>query len=213
MRTIAVVARKGGSGKTTVAVSLAIAAHLRGLKAMLADADPQMSASEVMQGRRDHGPVCVQTTGPKLFTLQMSALRAEFDRMVIDTPAASESEFSHAMVLSDLSLLVVRPTYIDLMAAIRTLEVVRRLGRDCLIVLNQAPISREGAEPPAVRKALESLKLVPSTVAPIVLRARSAYQATSAFGLSVEELDPSNPAGVEIAALWDIVEGRLAARR
>ena len=36
MRTIAVIARKGGSGKTTIATHLALAAHLRGYKTLLA---------------------------------------------------------------------------------------------------------------------------------------------------------------------------------
>ena len=52
MRTIAVIARKGGSGKTTVAVHLAIAAHLRGKRTLLADSDPQRSSSAVLKGRR-----------------------------------------------------------------------------------------------------------------------------------------------------------------
>ncbi len=53
MRNIAVIARKGGSGKTTVAVQLALAAHLRGLRTVLADTDPQGSSLEVLKARTD----------------------------------------------------------------------------------------------------------------------------------------------------------------
>src|SRR5580700_10801206 len=56
MRTIAIIARKGGSGKTTVAVHMAIAAHLRGRRTLLADSDPQRSSSIVLKARRDAGP-------------------------------------------------------------------------------------------------------------------------------------------------------------
>ena len=51
MKTIAVIARKGGSGKTTVAVHLALAAHRAGLATVLADTDPQGSATEVLKAR------------------------------------------------------------------------------------------------------------------------------------------------------------------
>src|SRR4051812_5266298 len=126
MRTIAVIARKGGSGKTTVATHLALAAHLRGLKTLLADTDPQRSASEVLRARQLPGPDRVDTSGPKLFALQVSAMRAGVDALVIDTPAGSEEEASHAMVLADLSLLILRPTFLDLAAAVHTVDIIRR---------------------------------------------------------------------------------------
>ncbi|HEX4097546.1 MAG TPA: ParA family protein, partial [Caulobacteraceae bacterium] len=51
MLTIAVVSRKGGGGKSTLAVHLAIGAHLRGFRTMVADADPQRSVGEVLKLR------------------------------------------------------------------------------------------------------------------------------------------------------------------
>ena len=71
MRTIAVIARKGGSGKTTVAVHMAIAAHLRGKRTLLADADPQCSSCTVLRGRRAAGPDFVETCGVQLCGVQI----------------------------------------------------------------------------------------------------------------------------------------------
>ena len=166
MRTIAVIARKGGSGKTTVAVHMAIAAHLRGLKTLLADSDPQRSSSDVLKVRRGPGPAWLETAGPKLFALQVAAQRAAVDALVIDTAAGAEDELAHAIVLADLSLLVIRPTFLDFAAAVRTAEVVRRLHKPGIIVLNQAPVAREGVEPPAVKKAQEALRLMRPCCAP-----------------------------------------------
>jgi chromosome partitioning protein len=217
MRTIAVIARKGGSGKTTLAVHLALAAHLRGRKVLIADADAQRSALEVLRGRQGPGPEVVETAGSKLFALQLSAVRNEYDTMIIDTPAVLEDELSHSIVVSDLSLLVIRPTFLDIAAALRTAEVIRRLRKPGLIVLNQAPVPREGVEPPAVKRAIEALRLMRLPVAPLILRSRANYQSVLESGRSVEELDAANPAAREMAALWGFIErlvyGRPAGAR
>ncbi len=76
MRTIAVIARKGGSGKSTVALHLALAAHLRGRSVLVADTDAQRSASQVLKGRQGSGPAVAETSGAKLFALQLAAMRS-----------------------------------------------------------------------------------------------------------------------------------------
>jgi len=209
MRTIAVIARKGGSGKTTVAVHMSVAAHLRGYRTLLADSDPQRSSSTVLRGRTGAGPGFMETSGPELFGVQASAVRAGIDACFIDTAAGAEDELAHAIVLADLSLLVIRPTFLDFAAAIRTVEVLRRLRRPGLIVLNQAPVSRAGAEPPLVKKAHEALRLMRLPVAPTILRARAAYQSALETGASAEETAPGSVAAQEVADLWAYV-ARLA---
>lgn len=206
MRTIAVIARKGGSGKTTLAVHMAIAAHLRGRNTLLADSDAQRSACEVLRGRQGPGPEWIETSGSKLFAVQMTAVRNGVDAMVIDTPAVLEEEVGHAIVVADLSLLVIRPTFLDIAAALRTAEIIRRLRKPGLIVINQAPPAREGVEPPAVKRALEALMLMRLPVAPMILRSRSNYQSVLEAGRSVEEQDPTNPAAREMGALWDFID-------
>jgi chromosome partitioning protein len=213
MRTIAVIARKGGSGKSTVAVHLAMAAHLRGRKVLVADTDAQRSATHALRGRREAGPGLVETSGAKLFALQNAALRAGVETLVIDTPAVVEEEISHAIVAADLCLLVIRPTFFDLAAAIQTGEIVRRLRKPVLALLNQAPSSRAGIEAPAVKRALEALRVLRLPVAPVTLRARASYQSALETGRSVEELDPPTEAGLEVADLWNFVEAFVYGRR
>jgi chromosome partitioning protein len=206
MRTIAVIARKGGSGKTTVAVHLALAAHLRGRATLLADSDPQRSSSTVLRGRLAPGPAFTETSGPRLVGLQNGAVRAGIDAMVIDTAASAEDELAHAIVLADLSLLVIRPTFLDFAAAIRTAEVLRRLRKPGLMLLNQAPVSRAGSEPPLVKKAQEALRMMRLPLAPTILRARAAYQTALETGRSVEETAIGTPAAEEVALLWSHLE-------
>ena len=56
MRTIAVASAKGGVGKTTLAVHLAVASVLQGRDVVLLDADPQLSAVRWSERRSSPGP-------------------------------------------------------------------------------------------------------------------------------------------------------------
>ena len=215
MKNIAIVARKGGSGKTTVAVNLAIAAYRRGYNVQLADTDPQGSSSEVMKVRKAQGPSVVRLTGGELFELQKKAPRGSGnDITILDTPAATEDSIGYAIALAHLSLIVVRPTFLDIAATIQTAQILRLLRKPGLIVLSQAPVPRGGVEPPSVKRALEALRLMQLPVVPIVLRSRANYQTSLATGQSVEEVAAGNPAADEVAALWNYVEQfALQARR
>ncbi|MBI1197695.1 MAG: AAA family ATPase [Phenylobacterium sp.] len=207
MRTIAVIARKGGSGKSTVAVHLALAAHRRGRRVILADTDAQRSSSHALKGREGGGPEVVATSGAKLFALQLSAVREGVDLLVIDTPAVVEEELSHAIVAADLCLLVIRPTFLDLAAAAQTTDIVRRLRKPLVAVVNQAASARAGTEPPLVKRALKVLEMLRLPVAPALLRSRTGYQTALDLGRSVEEMDGQPEAASEVAALWSFVSG------
>ena len=205
MRTLAVIGRKGGSGKTTVAVNLALAAERCGKKVVIADTDPQRSALDALKGREEDGPQCVATTGAKLYHLQVATQRDGFDLMIIDTPACGEEDLAEALVLSEMSLLALRPTFLDLAAAVRTVDVVNRLGRPAVAVLNQAPPARLGVEPAVVKTALEALALMRLPAAPAILRSRLAYQTGLARGRSAHELGDVE-AGREVFGLWGYVD-------
>ena len=208
MRTVAVIALKGGSGKTTVATHLVLAAHLRGHPTLLVDIDPQRSARDVLGARETPGPACVATTAAKLLNIQFRAQAELTGLLVIDTPAASLETLSEAIVLAELAVMVVRPTLLDLAGLARTLGVVRKLNKPSVVFLNQAPVAREGAEAPLVRRALRALDYMEAPTAPVILRARAVYQTALERGRSAEELG-DKAAAKEIAALWDFISDRL----
>jgi chromosome partitioning protein len=207
---VAVIALKGGSGKTTVATHLALAAHLRGLDTLVADIDPQRSAENVLAARSDPGPACVVTSGAKLMAAQFAAIGLHKQLLIIDTPAGVLEDASEAIVLADFAVLVVRPTLIDLSGLARTLMLVRRLGKASTVVVNQAPFARENIEPPLVKRALRGLDYMRAPVAPVIVRARSIYQTALETGRSVEETSDV-AAAKEIAGLWDFIDAAVGA--
>jgi len=214
VKTLTVMSRKGGAGKTTVAVNLTLAARAAGLKAVLADADPLRSATEVLRSRDDAPGLLFETSASKLFTLTEACRRSGVDLLVIDTPAAPEADVAEAVKMADLCVAVARPTYLDLAATVQSVAVIQRLGREGLIALNQCPPSRGGLEPPSVLKAFEALRFANLPVAPTALRSRMVYQTAFAQGRSVLEADGGDAAAREVRALfaqaWRRLNGKAA---
>lgn len=212
MRTVAVIALKGGSGKTTVATHLALAAHLRGVDTLLADSDPQKSAQDVLSARESPGPQVAVVSGATLLNTQFAAEGLGKQLLVIDTPAGQVEDVSEAIVLADFAIMVVRPTLLDLAGLVRTLSIVRRLGKPSAVILNQAPVAREGVESPLVKRILKGLDYMQAPVAPVIMRSRASYQTALERGRSAEETSDRAAAG-EVAELWDYVFARLAESR
>jgi chromosome partitioning protein len=208
LQTLAVVALKGGSGKTTIATHLALAAHLRGVDTLVVDSDPQRSTKDVLSARSEPGPECVLSSGATLLAAQFSASGLSKQLLIIDTAAGAIEDVSEAIVLADLTIVVVRPTLLDLAALARTVGIVRRLGKPSVVVVNQAPVPRGGTEPPLVKRALRALDYMRVTVAPTIVRARSVYQTALETGQSAEEMS-DQAAAREIAALWDHVAATM----
>jgi chromosome partitioning protein len=209
---VAVIALKGGSGKTTVATHLALAAHRRGQAVLLADVDPQCSARDIMSARAEPGPAVVATSGPKLMSVQFAAVGLKKDLLVIDTAAGAVEDAGEALALADLAVMVARPTLLDMAGLVRTLSLVRRLDKPHMVVINQAPIAREGVEPPVVKRALRGFDYMRAPLAPTMLRGRAIYQTALETGRSVEE-GADAQAAAEVAALWEHVQGLLVQAR
>ena len=207
MRTIALLSSKGGTGKTTVALHLAAAGAASGRKTLVADLDPQRSACDWARDRKSSKPAVMETRAGCLFVAHQAAERGGVELMVLDTAPSAGDEAAQAMRLADLSLIVVRPTALDLRAIARTAEMARRLNRRAVFVINQAPSRRRGREPACIDRAIETLHAYGLPIAPAGLRSRSIYQSALGRGLLAQEADPRSAAAAEVRALW-----RFAAR-
>ena len=211
MKTLSVLSRKGGAGKTTVAVSLAIAARQTGLKVVLADIDPMRSAAVVLRGRPEASSLLLETTAKRLPAVRDACRRKGCDLLIIDTPPAPESEVQKAIDVADLCLAIARPSALDLAAVEQTVEMIARSRRRGMIVLNQCQPERAGAETRLTREARERLGAGQLSVSEVRLRARSAYQHAFSRGQGVTEWDGGRTAAADILRLLAEVSLQLRA--
>src|SRR5438093_8619929 len=114
MHVIAVIAQKGGTGKTTMTLALAVAAQLAGKVAAVIDLDPQATASNWSDRRQADSPVVVSTQPARLPHVLKSAEESGAALVLIDTPPRAEQAALAAAKAADLILIPCRPAIYDL---------------------------------------------------------------------------------------------------
>lgn len=210
LKTIAVLSRKGGAGKTTLAVSLGIAAQQAGLRAVVADIDPLRSAAVVLGSRTDAASILIETTARKLKAVREACRRTRCGLLIIDTPPSPTSEVVKAIEIADFCLAVARPSALDLAAVEDTIELIGKHRRQGLVVLNQCPPARSGVEAAVTRRALQRLEFSRLPVADSKIRSRLAYQQAAGERLGVTEFAPHSEAALDLQRLLMEVGERIA---
>ncbi len=199
MRIVSLVTQKGGTGRSTLAVSLAVAAAQAGEKVVVLDLDPQGTSAHWYATRADEAPPVLDHNqiGSLDETLRRLA-SAGFTLGVVDTAGSDSHATRAAMRAADLCLVPVRPSEADVKATEPTIKALSGLGRRFALVINQAPANRQARLTAAVSLRLSSSGLV----APVALAARVDHQYAYALGLGVTEFAPRSKAAMEINELW-----------
>lgn len=209
MKTLAILSRKGGTGKTTLALHLAVAARLGDRRVLLADMDRQGSAVEWRRRRGVSDPAIETVKHGALFTRQQDAVREGVELLIVDTPPSTAEDVEQAVRCADLCVIVTRPNFLDLRAVEESADLAARMNRPAIFVINQAPHRQNSIEAPVLAEAVRALRGLGFPVAPIGLRSRAAYQQSIAAGAVAGEIDPQSPAAMEMAGLWRHLSGRL----
>ncbi|MBN4097585.1 ParA family protein [Methylobacterium sp. OT2] len=216
LRVLALAVQKGGTGKTTLAASLAVAAAEAGEQVTALDLDPQSSlagwgALRKADGRSDRARDAVAVDRVQPWEMgQLSEILGILAEQgttlaVLDT-AGSASGLAPALKDADFVLMPVRPSRLDIVAARPTLQALVGLGlRERLaLVLNQCP------PPPSPRTSAYAaqLRALGVLAEPGIIH-RVDHQDALATGLGVTEFAPGSQAAEEVRALWAWVDGKM----
>lgn len=202
MKTIALIAQKGGVGKTTIAVNLAVTA---GMSTVLFDLDPQESAVMWADRRKSDSPHVEFLTERRLSEGLRVAKQEQYDLAIIDTPPAAGPQAYTAAQAANLVLIPCRPSLIDLDAIRRTAQLIKSAAVPAFVIFNTAPHSATTLLEDA-RAIVEGAGL---SVCPVILRERSVYRGSWPVGRTVVELEPNSKAAQEINKLKDWVLAQL----
>ncbi|WP_439926227.1 AAA family ATPase [Nitrobacter sp. JJSN] len=207
MKVIALVTQKGGSGKSTLCVSLAVAAQQAGYRVCILEIDRQATATQWSQLRKGEPPEVGQVPADKLDATMarvgMGNDDGTYDFVFIDTPGIDSPGTGAAIRLADLCLIPCRPTPADLQAVRPTLATIHRLEKDFAFVLNQTPPKSY-----RVRDTAEGLKVL-GMIAEVNIVMRNDHQDAMGTGQGVTELNPTGAAAAEVRQLWDWIDNRM----
>jgi chromosome partitioning protein len=205
MKTIGMIAQKGGSGKTTLSIHLAVQASLAGLRVLLVDTDPQGSAGAWWRRRSSEHPELIQADGDKLAEVLEGAEERGYDLAVVDT---APHDSLHARICASLSSWVcipTRPAILDLDAIRPTTDLVSETGVPAVIVLNACPPPTAYGEPHIVTEAREALGAYRIPVCETAISQRVAFSHALIGGQAVTEYEADGKGAREIGHLWEIV--------
>ena len=186
---------KGGVGKTTLAVQIAIARAMAGKEVWLIDGDRQGTAAAAIDARAQSGRLpgiaCAKYPGGPALRAQVQQQRDKWEDIIIDAGGRDSTALRAALVLSDVLLVPFAPRSYDVWALedmavlINDAQSVRD-GLRCFAVMNQADPgekSTDNAEAAAAVKDFPQFEYLPFPI-----RRRKAFSNAGGAGLSVAEL-------------------------
>jgi chromosome partitioning protein len=207
VKVVVATSQKGGSGKTTLVRSLAVAAQVRHTPVVMLDTDPQGSLTTWFNRREADTPQLAQLNKQPISEVLERLRAAGVKLVVVDTPPSIHSFVRELIAAADLALIPVRPSPDDLGAIGPTLELIEAERRPFAFVITQAK--------PRTRLAAEALRVLAEhgRVVPAILFDRMDYPVAAVSGLAVTEAAPGSKAAQEVIELLGFVERQFRGKK
>jgi chromosome partitioning protein len=200
MKTLAVLSQKGGTGKTTIAVHLAVEASRNGKTVALIDLDPQASAAKWSDTRSEDTPIVISAHATRLPQVLHTAEQGGVDLAIIDTSPNTDPTALNAAQVANLALIPSRDARFDLEAIGSTIQIGKMAGVEMRVVFN-AVRSRSSM----IYKAKRAVQVYGVPTAPCVLGDRVAFAHAVVDGKTAQEFEPRGKASGEVHALYRYV--------
>lgn len=207
MKTIVVANQKGGSGKSTSTVHLAVAAEQAGDgPVLISDTDPQGSTGDWFNQRKRsdiHTPRYAPLTLSDLSNNLRALADAGASYLFIDTAPSIGSVNAELFAVADLILIPLNPTPTDLRALVKGLPMIKRSGKPFNFLLARVRPNLRNND--GVAMALEALGLV----LPARMHERVIYADSFAHGKTAFEIDPTGIAAQELTSIWASLKAKI----
>jgi chromosome partitioning protein len=214
MSIILIGGEKGGTGKTTVAVNMAVARARDGHDVLVVDTDPQGSASywaAVREDKRIEPRIASIQKFGKTLASELKDLRKRYEDIIVDAGGRDSIELRSGLVVADRGYVPIQASQFDvwtldqmdsLVSQAQSLNPELRV----YVVINRAspnPVVEESKEARQLLDEFENLELL----APMI-RDRIAYRKAARDGMAVSELPRRDPkACAEIDLLYQEIYG------
>ena len=198
MYTIAIVGQKGGTGKTTLAENLAVAAAKARRTVAVIDLDPQTTATNWHDRREAETPTVVSCQVARLRFVLEEARKNGVEMVFLDGPAKNAEAMLEAAKAAHIVLVPIQPVINDIETLPAIRDVLRIAGdKPAVVIVNNAPI--QGSRHIHAREAAQEAGFM---VCPVVLFRRAAVYDSPLPGLAVQEYEPHGKAAQEITQLY-----------
>jgi chromosome partitioning protein len=204
MFTISIIGQKGGTGKTTTVLGLAVAAAQAGHDVAVIDLDPQATAANWKDRRAEENPPVVSAQASRLKPTLQAAKESGVEFVFIDTAGRSDDSALNAARAADLVLIPSRPNIVEVETLPQVNDLLRLAKNPAAFVL------LNGIHPTAGRASIgdvhEGIRdLYGLTVCPVHLCQRAAYAEAMTTGKTPQEVDPDGKAGDELKRLFEFI--------
>jgi len=197
---ISCVNQKGGVGKTTTAINLAASLKRRNFSLAFIDADPQGSASH-WHTIEDNNAFDILHYPRPIQRSDIDMLAQSYDYVVIDAPPALSDIAVSILEITDLAVIPLSPSALDLWSCKATLEMIEKIRpanpnlNIKLLINRKIPGTRVG------REARQAMRGFNCNIFDTELCQRVAYIDSLTYGVSVMQYAPSSKAAGEIERL------------
>jgi chromosome partitioning protein len=210
LQVLAICNQKGGTGKSTTAVHLAVCFATLGQRTLLIDTDPQHSALAWKADRPDHLPR-VQVIGlpaPNL-SKELAAFKEDYEVIVIDGGGRITATARAACAVADFLIIPTRPSKPDLLSTTEFLQTVVDEVRTVRPVTGGILITQMQGGTVVGKAAVAQLQTLGYPVFDTIIHTRVAYQEAMAAGMSVLEYAAESKAAQETHALFAEIQEAL----
>lgn len=200
MKVISLTNQKGGCGKSTIIINLALQLALQNKRVILFDTDPQKSSYDTLL-LRDDQLVKVVAVCSSIYQM-LEKYEPYYDFALIDTPPHDTENVTVSIVCSDLVLIPVQDSPLDIKSSKATINLIRKAKTLNPDIMEFFVLSRIQPKTTLARELAEILKSKYETnLLDTQISNRVAYKYSLIYGKSVTEMFQNDLAATEISDL------------